>query len=136
MRFRTFAASSSLVLCLGVFLFAAENKRDEGFVPLFTEDGVPKGWLVRSWDDLSKPADAATVWTVKRGILHGSEPRGTWLVSEKEYGDFVLEFEFRLGPRGNSGCAIRLRSRAIRRSRPWKSRWPTCVIIPRRRIPN
>ena len=50
MRFRTFAASSSLVLCLGVFLFAAENKRDEGFVPLFKEDGVPKGWLVRSWD--------------------------------------------------------------------------------------
>lgn len=107
MRCRTFAAGTSLVLFFGVFVFAAENKRDEGFVPLFKEDGVPKGWLVRRWDDLSKPADAGTVWTVKDGILHGSEPRGTWLVSEKEYGDFVLEFEFRLGPRGNSGCAVR-----------------------------
>ena len=31
----------------------------------------------------------------------------TWLMSEKEYGDFVLEFEFKLGERGNSGCALR-----------------------------
>jgi hypothetical protein len=92
---------------LGTVLTAAEPKQDEGFVALFTEDGPPKGWLVRSWDNLSKPADAEAVWTVKDGVLHGSEPRGTWLVSEKEYGDFVLEFEFRLGPRGNSGCAVR-----------------------------
>jgi len=28
-------------------------------------------------------------------------------MSEKEYGDFVLEYEFKLGPRGNSGCALR-----------------------------
>jgi hypothetical protein len=29
------------------------------------------------------------------------------LVSEKEYGDFVLEFEWKLGERGNSGCGLR-----------------------------
>jgi hypothetical protein len=28
-------------------------------------------------------------------------------MSEKEYGDFVLEFEFKLGEQGNSGCALR-----------------------------
>jgi hypothetical protein len=28
-------------------------------------------------------------------------------MSEKEYGDFVLEFEFKLGPTGNSGLALR-----------------------------
>jgi len=28
-------------------------------------------------------------------------------MSEKEYGDFVLEFEFKLGETGNSGCALR-----------------------------
>jgi len=27
--------------------------------------------------------------------------------SEKEYGDFELQFEFKLGERGNSGCALR-----------------------------
>lgn len=46
-------------------------------------------------------------WTVKEGILNGSEPRGTWLLSEKEYGDFILEFDWRLGERGNSGVALR-----------------------------
>jgi hypothetical protein len=34
-------------------------------------------------------------------------PRGTWLMSEKEYGDFVPGFEFKLGEMGNSGCALR-----------------------------
>ena len=42
-----------------------------------------------------------------QGVLHGSEPRGTWLVSDKLYGDFVLDFEWKLGERGNSGCGIR-----------------------------
>jgi hypothetical protein len=62
---------------------------------------------VRQWSDLNAPADAGVVWKVVNGVLHGSEPRGTWLVSEKEYGDFILQFEFKLGPRGNSGCAMR-----------------------------
>ena len=44
---------------------------------------------------------------MKDGILHGTEPRGTWLVSEREYADFELSYEFMLGERGNSGCALR-----------------------------
>ena len=47
------------------------------------------------------------MWRVKDGVLRGGAPRGTWLMSEREYGDFVLEYEFRLGERGNSGCALR-----------------------------
>jgi hypothetical protein len=39
--------------------------------------------------------------------MEGSDPRGTWLISEAEYGDFVLEFDFQLGERGNSGCGLR-----------------------------
>jgi hypothetical protein len=82
---------------------AAES---EGFVTLFPEDGVPKGWLVRAWNDLRKPAPEV-VWKVEKGILLGGLPRGSWLISEKEFGDFILEFEFKLGERGNSGCALR-----------------------------
>ena len=77
------------------------------FVSLFTEDGVPKGWLVRAWDDVRNPAQGNPVWKVEHGVLHGGEPRGSWLLSEKEYGDFELEFEFKLGETGNSGCALR-----------------------------
>ena len=86
---------------------AGEAVSEAGFERLFAEDGVPSGWVVRRWDDVSKPAEPHVVWTVREGVLQGSEPRGTWLMSEKEYGDFVLRFEFKLGMRGNSGCALR-----------------------------
>jgi hypothetical protein len=78
-----------------------------GFVPLFPADGVPPGWTVRAWNDVSKPAQGSPVWRVEGGVLHGGEPRGSWLMSEREYADFILEFEFKLGPTGNSGCALR-----------------------------
>jgi hypothetical protein len=63
--------------------------------------------MVRRWNDVSQPAADGTQWTVTNGVLRGSEPRGTWLVSEREYGDFVLEFEWKLGPQGNGGCGLR-----------------------------
>lgn len=97
----------SLLLLPLFFLAVAATDSDSGFVPLFPEDGVPKAWTVRKWDNLKEPADAGVVWKVENGVLHGSEPRGTWLVSQKEYGDFVLELEWKLGERGNSGVALR-----------------------------
>jgi hypothetical protein len=63
--------------------------------------------VVRAWNDVNQPADPAVKWVVKDGILHGGEPRGTWLLSAKLYGDFILKFDFKLGPTGNSGCALR-----------------------------
>jgi hypothetical protein len=78
-----------------------------GYEPLFPREGVPQGWLVRAWNDVRNPAEGNPVWRVENGILTGGEPRGSWLLSEAEYGDFILEFEFKLGERGNSGCALR-----------------------------
>jgi hypothetical protein len=86
---------------------AQEKEKEEGFVRLFPQDGVPQGWVVRAWNDVNQPADPAVKWVVKDGILHGGEPRGTWLLSAKLYGDFILKFDFKLGPTGNSGCALR-----------------------------
>lgn len=97
-------ATSVLVLA---GLVAGSARGEDGFVPLFPEDGVPKGWLVREWNDLAKPAPKGVEWTVKDGILRTGKQRGTWLVSEKEYGDFVLEFEVKLTELGNSGVALR-----------------------------
>jgi len=101
---KTKIATTLLGFC-SFMVLAAQDER--GFVPLFPEDGVPKGWLVRTWNDTSKPAEKEAIWKVEQGVLHGSEPRGTWLLSEKEYGDFVLEFEWKLPERGNSGTALR-----------------------------
>jgi len=87
---------------------AAAPKADaDGFVPLFPQDGFPKGWSVRAWNDVKNPPAQPTEWKVEKGILHGGEPRGSWLMCETEYRDFILEFEFKLGERGNSGCALR-----------------------------
>jgi hypothetical protein len=92
----------SLAISLSA-LFAAD--KESGFVPLFPEEGVPKGWVTGQWNDVSKPAPDA-MWKVEKGVLHGGA-RGNWLMSEKEYSDFILEYEFRLGELGNSGCALR-----------------------------
>jgi len=97
-----------LVVFAFTIMTGCESFHSRGdFVALFPEDGVPKGWLVRAWDDVRNPAKDNPVWKVENGILHGAEPRGSWLLSDKEYGDFELEFEFKLGEKGNSGCALR-----------------------------
>jgi hypothetical protein len=101
---RGLVARHLLLLFVTSRLPAAEPQ----FVPLFTEEGVPKGWIVRAWDDVSNPAQGNPVWKVEKGVLQGGEPRGSWLLSEKEYGDIELEFEFKLGETGNSGCALRV----------------------------
>jgi hypothetical protein len=89
----------------GALNAAEERPTSDKVKSPFTEDGPPKGWLVRRWDDVSQEADGA--WTVKDAVLHGGEPRGSWLMSEREYGDLELEFEFKLGKLGNSGLALR-----------------------------
>jgi hypothetical protein len=95
------------VIVLAAMTIAAEDKsKEEGFVKLFPKDGVPEGWLVRTWSDVSKSVEPSVKWTVKDGILNGST-RGTWLISKRQYSDFILKFDFKLGPTGNSGCALR-----------------------------
>jgi len=88
---------------VAISLRAAEPE----FVSLFGEEGAPRGWLVRHWANVATQPEQPSAWTVKSGVLHGSNPRGTWLVSEREYGDFILRFEFRLEERGNSGVGLR-----------------------------
>ncbi len=105
--YRTIGISA---LTLGVavgFLGAHAALAAENFVPLFPADGVPAGWRVTAWADVKDPPPAGAQWIVRDGVLHGSDPRGTWLVSEREYGDFVLELEFKLGERGNGGVGLR-----------------------------
>jgi hypothetical protein len=79
---------------------------EDGFVALFAEDGVPKGWRVGMWNEVSKAVPGAH-WTVQDGVLRSSKQRGNWLMSQKEYGDFILEFEIKLTEKGNSGVALR-----------------------------
>ncbi len=96
------------VITLALLLLAnLSTAADDGLVPLFPKDGVPQGWVVTEWSDLAKKAPQGNEWSVKDGILQPGKKRGTWLISEKEYSDFILEFEFKLTEVGNSGVALR-----------------------------
>ncbi len=78
------------------------------WMPLFPTNGIlTTGWTVRAWNDVSKPGPTGALWRVEGGVLTGSAERGSWLMSEREFADFVLEFDFKLGSNGNSGCALR-----------------------------
>ena len=58
--------------------------------------------------DVGKPAPAEARWFVNdQGILTGEHTYDTWLMSEKEYGDFELDLEFQVSALGNSGVALR-----------------------------
>ncbi|MEO5739957.1 MAG: DUF1080 domain-containing protein [Vicinamibacterales bacterium] len=96
-----------LALLLTLALSSSRAAEADGWMALFPKDGPPAGFVVRHWADVSEPPREAAAWAVKDGVLTSVGARGCWLMSEKEYGDFVLEYEFKLGPRGNSGCALR-----------------------------
>ncbi len=91
----------------GGLLLATPLLGEEVATPLlFPKDGAPEGFVTGHWADVSQPAEGA-VWEVKDGILQSTGDRGCWLLSEREYADFILEYGFKLGPRGNSGLALR-----------------------------
>jgi hypothetical protein len=66
---------------------------EEGFVPVFNEKDLT-GWV-----------GDRQGYAVENGELV-CKPGGN-LYTEKEYGDFVLRFEFQLSPGGNNGLAVR-----------------------------
>lgn len=104
----------SLVFCAAIFgsLGATLENRcgaqesGDGWQELFPADGSLDGWKIGAWNDVSKSVDGVK-WEVKEGVLWGGDPRGTWLLSEREWSDFELQFEFLLGEQGNSGLALR-----------------------------
>jgi hypothetical protein len=76
--------------------FTDLSRGAEGFVPLFN------GKDLDGWEKVGKGD-----WTAEDGILRtrGDENPG-WLATRRDYGDFELELEYRLGPKGNSGVFV------------------------------
>jgi hypothetical protein len=94
------------LLPLGLLVLVSAAPSSD-WTPLFPADGEPKGFHVTAWDDVSKPAPDGAKWVAKDGVLHGSAPRGTWLVSDDQYADFELELDFKIAAPGNSGVGLR-----------------------------
>ena len=102
---RTARTLAALIACL--LISAAPKAPEPEWTAWFTADGEPKGFHVTAWDDVSKKPPEGAKWLVKDGVLTGSNPRGTWLVSDDTYGDFQLELDFKIGVPGNSGIGMR-----------------------------
>jgi hypothetical protein len=91
---------ATLFLLATTVLFAQVDKAEkkEGFKPLLNK--TLKGWKGDS-----------RLWKVEKGVLTGSTDgvkisKNTFLISEREYGDFVLRAEFKLRNH-NSGIQFR-----------------------------
>ena len=79
--------------------FARERQRNE-WIPLFDSKTL-NGWSVHSGFAKYHVEDDAIVGTTVK------ESPNSFLCTDREYGDFVLEFEVLLDPRLNSGVQIR-----------------------------
>jgi len=75
-----------------------DDERGQGFDLLFD------GRTLAGWRGYRQQAPPESGWVVERGaIVHRKAGGGGDLVSEGEFGDFDLRFEWRIGARGNSG---------------------------------
>lgn len=70
---------------------------ERGFVPLFD------GQTLAGWKHVGGPPDG---YGVKDGVIFCS-PKGRNLLTERQYGDFILRFEFKLEDGSNNGVGIR-----------------------------
>lgn len=72
---------------------------EPGFVSLFN------GRDLAGWRTIRQRNQG---WLVRDGLLICPEGEGAKLLTEKEYSDFILRFEFKLRPGGNNGVGVRV----------------------------
>ncbi|WP_166819665.1 3-keto-disaccharide hydrolase [Thalassoroseus pseudoceratinae] len=58
------------------------------------------------WEGAGQPPE--TCWELADGVLTCVKPKGPWLRSRKEYGDFNLRLQYRLQAGSNSGVYVRV----------------------------
>jgi hypothetical protein len=94
--------SAALAALIGLFLPAFARAADEGIVTIFDGSG-PSGWLIGRNNPL--PAK-----NVQPDGLNPHNSGGYVVFHEKKYGDFVLDVDYKLTRRCNSGVFVRVGS--------------------------
>jgi len=84
-----------LVLVGGLSCSRVSSGNEEGFVSLFNGKNL-RGWI-----------GATDQYRIEDGVIVLPEGRSGKLLTEKEYDNFVLKFDFKLTPGANNGLAIR-----------------------------
>ena len=96
-----------VVLCLlsAASVVAAQPKSDDGFVSLYNGKDLA-GWTTTgNWF----AEDDGVLAIVPREGEKGWKRFDAYLWSEKQYGDFSLEVEYKIPPKGNSGIFVRVK---------------------------
>jgi len=89
-----------LMLVLTVLLISVSGLGAAEWVDLFDGESID-GWIVRSGTNTYRVEDGTIVGTVVEGSPN------TFLCTQKEYGDFILEFEVKVDTELNSGVQFR-----------------------------
>jgi len=106
------ASAAAMALAVGAVRSDEAKPADpapekDGFTPLFNGKNLD-GWTTKG------------NWFVKDGVLH-IEPRpgekgwqryDAYLWADKPYANFILDLEFQLPPKGNSGVFVRVKDKA------------------------
>lgn len=90
--------SVALTLALTVLCLPALAKEEAAAHPDTT------GWTPLFAADLSDAEKPEGVWTVENGELTASEDQAIW--TNRDYDNFILDLEFKMGPGANSGVAV------------------------------
>lgn len=91
---------------------AAPAQPPAGFAPVFNGKDLT-GW---------KATGKADAWAVENGLIVCKGGGGGYLLTEQEYGDFELRFQYRWAKKGgNSGVALRTPPAVTRPTSAWKS---------------
>jgi hypothetical protein len=77
---------------------------EQGFTRLFNGKNLD-GWNYGRRGDAENKSGKG--YQVENGVMYCSKDDGGNLFTEKEYGDFVFRFEFKLEPNANNGVGIR-----------------------------
>ncbi len=111
----TSVAVLSVVLVSTAWLIAADDKPEEGFVPIFNGNDL-EGWTV-----VGKPEG----FTVKEGVLRSEGGKGgDWLRYDNELGDFILKMDWKVSKGGNSGVFIR----SAKTGQPWVTGYEVQIL--------
>ncbi len=92
-----------LLLCLSILAIGLSVSGQEGWVDLFNGKNL-KGW---------KQLNGKASYEAKEGMIVGTtvlKTPNSFLTTKQEYGDFILEFDYKVDPQLNSGVQIRSHS--------------------------
>ncbi|MEX0986949.1 MAG: DUF1080 domain-containing protein [Bacteroidales bacterium] len=98
-------AGSLIGITLLLFIFSCSNQSGEPWIDLFNGEDL-SGWIQRNGE---------AEYEVRDGMIVGKTVLNTpnsFLCTEENYGDFILEYEVKVDPRLNSGVQIRSESRS------------------------